>query len=271
MIDASSIRVSELVGIAYLVYLAALSLVFRLPLARRLVVWLSAAAVIVLNVTGTAPSAPHVVVAFRDWFPGLVILLGYYATGAFFVAPSPRVEAWLKGWDDRLIGGATFESVPPALRVYLEVVYDFCFVLIPAGFVVLAWIGAASSADRFWTIVLIAEFIPFGLMPWLQARPPWAIEGRRAADGMAMRRFSLSWVEQTTIRANTFPSGHASGSLAVALALAQAAPVAAAVFAVLAVSIAIASVVGRFHYALDAITGLLLALCVWGAAVSLGL
>jgi membrane-associated phospholipid phosphatase len=269
VIDGPGLRLSELVGLLYLAYLAALALVVRLPPARRLVVWLSAAAVLILDLAVAWPTSPAIVVALRDWMPGLVILIGYYATGAFFVAPSPRVEAWLKSWDDRLLGRHTFESTPPVLREYLELVYDFCFVLIPAGFAVAWWLG--GSADRFWTIVIVAEFIPFGLMPWLQARPPWAIEGRRAADAWAMRQFSLSWVERTTIRANTFPSGHASGSLAVALALMQTAPGAAAVFAVLAVSIAVASVVGRFHYALDAITGLLLALCVWAAAVWLGL
>jgi membrane-associated phospholipid phosphatase len=265
VIDASSLRLSELVGIAYLVYLATIALLIRLPPVRRLGVWLAAAAVIVVNLAVATPGSPWMVAVFRDWAPALVILVGYYAAGAFFVAPSPRVEAWLKRWDDRLIGRATFESVPPGLRVYLELVYDFCFLLIPAGFAVHTWFG--GSADRFWTIVLIAEFIPFGVMPWLQARPPWAIEGRRAVDALPMRRFSLSWVERTTIHANTFPSGHASGSLAVALALAQAAPLAAIVFVALAVSIAVASVVGRFHYALDAITGLLLALCVWAGAV----
>lgn len=269
MIESTSLRLSELVGIAYLVYLAAIALVRRLPPIRRLGVWLAAAAVIVVNVALARTSAPWIAVASRDWMPGLVILVGYYATGLFYVAPSPRVEAWLKGWDDRLIGRDTFDSVRPGLRVYFELVYDFCFVLIPAGFAVLTWFS--GPADRFWTIVLVAEFIPFGTLPWLQARPPWVIEGRRAADTKAMRRFSLFWVERTTIHANTFPSGHASGSLAVALALAQAAPVAAIVFAVLAVSIAVASVVGRFHYALDAITGLLLAVCVWGAVVLMGL
>lgn len=269
MIDASSLRLSELVGIAYLVYLAAIALVIRLPLVRRVGVWLAAVAVIMAYIAMAKPASPWVVATFRDWAPALVILLGYYAAGAFFVAPSPRVEAWLKSWDDRLIGRATFESVRRGLRVYLELVYDFCFLLIPAGFAVHTWFG--GSADRFWTIVSIAEFIPFGAMPWLQARPPWAIEGRRAVDALPMRRFSLSWVERTTIHANTFPSGHASGSLAVALAMAQAAPLAAIVFAALAVSIAIASVVGRFHYALDAITGLLLALSVWAAAVLIGL
>ena len=143
--------------------------------------------------------------------------------------------------------------------------------LIPAGFAALIWSGAAASADRFWTLVSAAEYVAFGTLPWLQARPPWAIEGRRALDGTGIRRFSLAWVQQTTIRANTFPSGHASGSLAVALALLPAAPRAALVFGVLAVSIAFASVVGRFHYAIDAITGLLLAVLIWWSMIVLGL
>ena len=263
MIDASSLRLSELVGIIYLIYLSAAALLLRLPSGRRLAVWIAAAAGIGVNLAVAGQPSPSMLVTVRDWLPGVVILLAYYATGAFFVAPSPRVEAWLKEWDDRIIGRATFDSVPPALGVYLDLVYDFCFLLIPAGFAALIWVDAAASADRFWTIVSVAEYLAFGTMPWLQARPPWAIEGRRAADCTTVRRFSLSFVNRVTIRANTFPSGHASGSLAVALALAQSAPRTAALFAVLAVSIAVASVVGRFHYALDAITGLLLAVVVW--------
>ena len=55
-----------------------------------------------------------------------------------------------------------------------------------------------------------------------------------------------------------------------ALALAPAAPWAALAFGVVAVSIAVGSVVGRFHYAIDAITGLLLAIAIWQCAVVLG-
>ena len=264
MIDGSGLRVSELVGIAYFVYLGALTLVFRLPLQRRLRVWAAVAVVVTATLAIRSQSSSSIVDAARDWMPMLVILLAYYATGAFYVAPSAQVEAWLRRWDDRLIGRATFESVPPALRAYLELVYDFCFALIPAGFAALVWAGASASADRFWTLVSVAEYIPFGTLPWLQARPPWVIEGgRRGVDTTSVRRFSLSWVHRTTIHANTFPSGHASASLAVALGLIEAAPRAAAVFGVLAVSIAVASVIGRFHYAIDAVTGLLLALGVW--------
>jgi membrane-associated phospholipid phosphatase len=207
----------------------------------------------------------------RDWLPALIILMGYFATGAFYVEPSLRVEAWLKRWDDWLIGAHTFDRLPAALCLYLDVVYDLCFLMIPAGFAVLLWAGGAALADRFWTLVLAAEFCAFGTLPWLQARPPWALEGRRAADRTTIRRFSLFWVNHTSIRANTFPSGHASASLAVSLALAPAAPWAAVVFGIFAVSIAVGSVVGRFHYAIDAITGLLLAIAVWRCTAAFGL
>jgi membrane-associated phospholipid phosphatase len=263
LVGASRLRVTELIGIAYFLYLAAVSVFIRLPPARRFRVRFATSVVVITTLVIALVPPNAVVWAVRDWLPMLVILLAYYTTAAFYVAPSARVEAWLRAWEYRLIGRASFESVPPALSVYLELAYDFCFALIPAGFGVLMSTSGAASADRFWTLVSVAEFIPFGTLPWLQARPPWAIEGRRVADRTSVRRFSLSWVRRTTIHANTFPSGHASASLAVALALIEAAPWAAAAFGVLAVSIAVASVVGRFHYAIDAITGLLLALGVW--------
>jgi membrane-associated phospholipid phosphatase len=213
-----------------------------------------------------APAPP--LETLRDWLPALVILFAYFVTGLFFVAPSARAEAWLTRWDDRLMGRRRFENIPAAAQVYFDIVYDACFLIIPAGFAVLVWAGLSAHADRYWTLVSAAEFLAFGTLPWFQARPPWAIEARRAIDRTAVRRFSLSFVSHTTIHANTFPSAHASASLAVALALWPAVPWAGAVFTVLAVSIAAGSLVGRFHYTIDAIAGLLLAVLLW--ALGLG-
>ena len=257
-------RVSEAIAVAYFTYLAITALVVPLPLARRLRVWIAAGLVVGTEIVlARVPPTPGLE-ALRDWLPALVILFAYFVTGFFFVAPSARAEAWLRHWDDRLIGARRFENVPRPVRVYFDAVYDACFLIIPAGFAVLVWAGQSAGADRYWTLVSAAEFLAFGTLPWFQARPPWAIEARRAIDRAAFRRFSLSWVNHTTIHANTFPSAHASASLAAALAVWPAVPWAGALLTVLAVSIAAASVVGRFHYAIDAITGLLLALALWG-------
>jgi len=258
-------RVSEAIAIAYFTYLAITALVLpALPGRRRLKIWLAAGLVVAIEtLLAAAPPAPTVN-TIRDWLPGLVILFAYFVTGVFFVAPSDRAEAWLRRWDDRLIGAGRFETVPRAVRVYLDAVYDACFLIIPAGYAVLVWAGQSASADRYWSFVSAAEFLAFGTLPWFQARPPWAIERPRAVDQhAAFRRFSLSWVNYTTIHANTFPSAHASASLAVALAVWPALPWAGAGLAAIAFSIAVASVVGRFHYAIDAVTGVLLALALW--------
>jgi len=268
VIGAPSLRVSEILGLTYFVYLSMVAMIVRVPFSRRLFVWAAAVVVAAADLLAAGSEAAAVRTA-RDWLPALVILLAYFATGAFYVAPSPRFEAWLRRWDERLMGGARFDSVPAALAFYLDVVYDACFLMIPGGFAAYIRTGLAP-ADRFWTMVAAAEFLSFGTLPWLQARPPWAIEGRRAADRTSVRRFSLFWVDRTSIRANTFPSGHASASLAVALALMPVAPQAAAVFGVLAISVAIGSVVGRFHYAIDAIAGIVLAVMIWWAMILLG-
>jgi membrane-associated phospholipid phosphatase len=70
-------------------------------------------------------------------------------------------------------------------------------------------------------------------------------------------------VENLTIRANTFPSGHAAGSLAVALAVIGVMPGIGLLFLVLAASIAVACVAGRYHYTVDVAAGIALALAIW--------
>ena len=77
---------------------------------------------------------------------------------------------------------------------------------------------------------------------WKRGRPASAIDG-------PLRRFNQAIAARGSIHANTIPSGHAAGAFACALAIGDALPVAGAVFAALAVSIATASVLGRYHYA----------------------
>jgi membrane-associated phospholipid phosphatase len=262
-------RVSEAIAVAYFLYLSIAAVIVRLPLARRAPVWAAAGAVIAIEVVASRTPPSQWVEQVRDWLPALVILLAYFVTGLFYVRPSRRVESWLQSWDEWLLGGWTPRALPRVVRNYFDLVYDACFLVVPAGFAVLAWSGRSARADRYWTLVSAAEYLAFATLPWLQARPPWAIEAVRAADHAGVRRFSLSWVHHTTIRANTFPSGHASASFSAALALWSEVPWAGAVFTVLAVSIAVGSVVGRFHYAIDAIAGLLLALALAAATSSL--
>jgi len=261
----SPVRPPETIAIAYFFYLAAAAIVSPLPIARRALV-----AAASLSMVAVVWSVASVTFPLRDWLPGAYILAGYYITGWLFVAPSPRLESWLVAWDRRVLGNPAtrFARWPRTLVAYLEIVYMFCFLIVPAGFAALVLAGHASRADRYWTMVLTAELGAFAPLTVFQTRPPWALERKPVLTDPAVHRAASRMVQHLTIRANTFPSGHVAGSLAVALAVAPLMPVAGALFGLLAVSIGIACVVGRYHYVMDVAAGAVLALVTW-VAVSL--
>ena len=62
----------------------------------------------------------------------------------------------------------------------------------------------------------------------------------------------------------TIPSGHVAGALATALAVGTVMPGAGAVLLGLALSIAVASVLGRYHYLTDSGLGAVIAVAAWG-------
>lgn len=261
-------RFSEWLAAGYFGVMAAAAWIRPLPASRR------AQVTIVGVVMGAAlwmlPREADP--AVRDWAPAIVILAGYYVSGRFFVGSSPAFEAWLMAWDHRLLGdpATRFARWPRLLLAYLEVVYLGCFLLIPAGFGALVWTGRAAMADHYWTMVIAAEFGAFAPLSMIQTRPPWAIERPSSLRDRAIHQFASEMVSTFTIRANTFPSGHVAGSLAVALAVGGVMPWAGAIFFALAISISVACVVGRYHYAVDVVAGAALALAIWILVLAFG-
>ena len=108
-----------------------------------------------------------------------------------------------------------------------------------------------------------AEFGAFAPLTMIQTRPPWLVERKPVLADRAVHRAAAQMVERFTIHANTFPSGHVAGSLAVAFALLGPLPWLAVAALVLAISIAVATVVGRYHYVIDGVAGAALAGAVW--------
>ena len=70
-----------------------------------------------------------------------------------------------------------------------------------------------------------------------------------------IRRVNLAVLNRASVQWNTFPSGHTAASLATALAVGIHMPLVGVVLGIVALSIAAGSIVGRYHYAADAIVG----------------
>jgi membrane-associated phospholipid phosphatase len=260
-VSIRTVRSSESLPFVYFLGCAVLAGLRPLPWSRRGQI----AAVSAPMCAAILTAAYHASDAIRAWAPGVYILVGYYVSGRFFVRASPRVEAWLMSWDRRLLGDPTtrFAAWPRPVLAYFEIVYMGCFLLVPAGFAILAADGRSDLANRYWTIVAAAEFGAFAPLVVIQTRPPWILERKPVLADRAVHRAASRMVERFTIRANTFPSGHVAGSLAVAFALIDAVPWAGAVALVLAMTIAVATVVGRYHYVVDGVAGAILAVAVW--------
>jgi membrane-associated phospholipid phosphatase len=196
--------------------------------------------------------------------PPAVLLLGYWVSGLLFAAPMPRVERLLETVDralgiDRLAAGA-----PTWIANLLEIAYVAVYPVVPFALAIHLLTSAEPDADRFWTVILVTDFICFGVLPWVQTRPPRAL--RRADPWRScVRAANLALLGRTSIQVNTFPSGHVAEALAAALLVADAPwPLAAAV-ATMAVCISVGAVLGRYHYAMDAVAGIVVALVVWVA------
>jgi membrane-associated phospholipid phosphatase len=257
------VRSAEWIAIVYFAVLAVAALTRPLPSSRRVANLLTSVAMLFV-VAGTARWGSSVV---RDLAPLLVILVGYYLSGQFFIQPSLPLERWLMRWDRRLFGdpATRFAAWPRTWTTLLESAYVATFLVLPLGCATLFAGGHEPAVSRYWTIVTAAEFGAFAPLAFIQSRPPWALEPARQHDPAALRRFGLFWVKRTSHCANTFPSGHAAGSLAVAFGVLPVMPIAGGALLALAIAICVASVVGRYHYAVDVVAGAALAVAIAAA------
>ena len=66
------------------------------------------------------------------------------------------------------------------VREYLELMYLFCYPLVPIAFGVVylasggAGVDSVLPTDRYWSIVLLSSYLCFGVLPWIPTRPPRA-------------------------------------------------------------------------------------------------
>ena len=233
------------VAAAYFVYLAGVAI----TRSRLRPAVLSVAALLSILIIGM----PYVM-------PLVYLLAGYWLPGLLVRESDLRFERRLLDADRRLFGPAGlahFEQTAPRVLIeYLELSYLLCYAVVPAGYACLVLGGYGPDAiDKFWSVVLLASYACYGVLPWLPTRAPRAIEPARATMRSSMRGLNLAVLNRASVQWNTFPSGHTAASLATALAVGSYMPLAGVILAVVALSIAAGSVVGRYHYAADAVAG----------------
>jgi hypothetical protein len=194
------------------------------------------------------------------------LVLGYRATGFLWRAPGAREERVLASTDRKLRIRLLASRTPRVLAELLELAYAAVYPLIPIALWLHMELAQRPDADRFWTVILVTDYICFAMLPWIQTRPPRTLEAGPPWRA-SLRELNLGILHRVSIQMNTVPSGHAAEALACALLLVGAPPAVLVLMFVMAIAISAGALFGRYHYAIDIALGWLVALGVWGVSL----
>lgn len=269
-------RRCELFFSAYFVYVAVLALVRPLaPEVRALTVTTNMAVLFWFFLFAWAHREKgfQTLDYVRDIYP-LPLLLLAYRQMHWVALPHTghRMEEHWLAWDVKLLvdwgGSALVESAGPLFPTLLETAYLLTYALPVFGLVILTVTGARRRVDDFYSILLFGTLTAYAFYPWFPSTTPRLLypEVAPAMDTL-MRRLNLAVLGEYGITASVFPSGHTACAFSVAFGLlhclARNREYGYGVLA-LAALIAIATVYGRYHYAVDTAAGLAVALLAWG-------
>jgi len=266
------VRISEWIVCGFFAYLIVLARIFPLSAQRRTRLLLVGLVCVGLVVMLSQLRLRWPMRVARDWVPVVYLLQAYWLCGLFCEQPMRAVEDRLLELDRRLFAltrlAALVRRAPRALLELIELAYLCAYPFIPATLGLLYAAGLRAEADRFWVAVLIASFGCYGILPWLQTRPPRSIEPAGPIDQrpLALRRLNIAVLDRVSVRVNTLPCGHAATALAAALVVGELLPGLLPLLVTVALAIALATVVGRYHFTVDTVLGLAVGVAGWWAS-----
>ena len=259
-------RVTEWILAGYFSYTLLLSFAIPLPIgARAQSASASLVALAILYCIARFP-ALYILLWLRNLLPIAAVLLAYQQMG-WFARPAGNHElehSWVQ-WDRLLLVDwglkDGIESLGPVLPSLLELAYLCTYAVGPAGLLALLHCGRMDRADRYLACYVASAVASYAFYPFFPSEPPRTVFPGELFGGHGNVFRDLNWwiLGLGGIHTSVFPSGHVSSACGVAFGLLFSLPerkrygIAASV---LAFGIATGTVYGRYHYAVDALAGL---------------
>ncbi|MEO8563640.1 MAG: phosphatase PAP2 family protein [bacterium] len=236
------------------------------PLALHMVVVALAAATLVPRATALRP--------IRDWLPLLAVPLLYVELR--WIIPAIGVahrDATVVAWERMLFPSnpsatlaTRFHSVALSEALHLSYALYYAIVGIPP--MVLFFTGARRKLEATTLALVIVYAICFLAYPLFPVDGPRFLHGAAPAPDGPVRRYVLALLERGSSRGTAFPSSHVAASVVAALCALQHQRKLGVVIAIVAVGLTIATVYGGFHYAVDALAGLVLGTAAWLTSIA---
>ena len=185
-------------------------------------------------------------------------------------------NVWI-GWDRWLLDQwhlrASLESAGALIPFFLELCYLLVYSVGAVSVGSLFWNRRRDAVSRFWLAYLAGTLGAYALFPYFPSEPPRTAFAAADLPNIVtvMRRVNLWIVGGYGIHSSVFPSAHVSSAFSAAWGLMVTLRERRWIgwlMALYAFLVAVATVYGRYHYAVDAVAGLAVSLL---AAASLGM
>lgn len=206
----------------------------------------------------------------RDWFAVGLILLAFREMDWFSAIPRNfQLELRWVGWDRAILyqGGLqrAIESLGSLGPLYLEICYALVYAVAPFVVAILYFEHRRESVNGVLFLYLLGTLLAYALFPYFPTDPPRVAFGGTDFPNFtsAVRRLNLWLLGNYGIHSSVFPSAHVSSAFSAAWALLAYLPQRKRIgrgMLLYAISVAVATVYGRYHYAADAVAGLAVSL-----------
>ena len=258
------LRPHEYLLISYFTYVASVAPFFISGMKRWLPAMIAAAVIAILLALSRRDSL------VRNWIPLVFTFTAFREMNLFTPAIRDHhlENAWI-GYDRWLLNAhlrATIESLGPVLPSYLEICYVLVYAIALISALILVLNHRRDRLNTFWFAFLAGTLASYALFPYFPSDPPRTVFANADLPHIVtiFRRFNLAILGQYGIHSSVFPSAHVSAAFACAWGLLIAMPDRrrySAMVAVFAFSVAIATIYGRYHFAVDALAGFAISFC----------
>jgi membrane-associated phospholipid phosphatase len=261
------LRSAEWLLIGYFGYVALISPAFHLP--ARFSPFLVAILVPALFFVLARAQHPAFNI-LRDWIAVALILVAYREMDWFSVLPRNfGLELRWVQWDRTLLNQwglqSRIESLGAVLPMYLELCYLLVYAVAPFVVAILYLEDRRERVNEVLFPYLLGTLLAYALFPYFPSDPPRVAFGGSDLPNVSsvVRELNLWLVGDYGIHSSVFPSAHVSSAFSVAWALFAYLPERRRIgwgMLVYAVSVALGTIYGRYHYAADVVAGLVVSL-----------
>jgi membrane-associated phospholipid phosphatase len=258
-------RVADHLTLAYLIFTAALVIICRRNVAHWETIALihSGLIIFILLLANFHTRGPRLLRFLSHWYP----VAGF---GFFFEEIGHLVHALHPGWFDAALirfDYALFGAHPTVwleqlsnywLNEYMQLAYTTYLVLIPGLAAYLWWRGERRGFEVFLVSTCAAYYLSYLIFIFFPIEGPYHTLAHLQRVELAGGPFTvlINLIERHgRVHGGAFPSTHVAGSVTVLISAYRFAPRLGRVLTPLVLSICVATVYGRYHYAVDVLAG----------------